>query len=78
MSRSDKRKAAWASLRGQRPGDSLARPYLGLRFECCDVYVRAYRNEDRTAYEGRCPVCSGAVRVRIEPGGVSSRFFRVR
>ena len=76
--RSDKRRAAWASIHGQTSSHQrAARPYLGLRFDCCAVYARAYRNHDRTAYEGRCPRCGAAVRVRIVPGGVSDRFFRV-
>ncbi|NNE44795.1 MAG: hypothetical protein HKN12_11360 [Gemmatimonadetes bacterium] len=50
--------------------------FLGIQFDCCDVYARIYRNEDRTYYEGRCPRCLRAVRVRIGKGGSNERFFR--
>ncbi|MBZ0268157.1 hypothetical protein K8I85_08370 [bacterium] len=78
MTRGERRKAAWASIHGKQDSrERAARPYLGLRFDCCGVYVRAYRNAERTAYVARCPRCGGTVRIRIGAEGVSSRFFRV-
>lgn len=53
-----------------------AKPFLGVQFECCQMYRRIYRNAASTAYEGRCPRCGALVSVPIGDGGSSSRFFR--
>jgi hypothetical protein len=74
--RSDKRKAAWAAIRGASERPTTARPYLGVHFDCCGTYARIYRNRDRTAYEGRCPRCLGRLRVPIGRNGTDARFFR--
>lgn len=58
--------------------DSKGRPWIGIRFECCGVYTRIYRNRQGNAYEGRCPHCSRPVRLRIGPGGINSRMFRAQ
>jgi len=56
-----------ASLRG--------RPWLAVRWRCCNIYSRVYRNPQSTAYLGNCPSCGRAVRLRVGPGGTSCRFF---
>lgn len=60
------------------PKPPQQRPWLGLRFDCCQVYYRIYRNAQGTAYEGRCPRCLRAIRVAVGPGGSDQRFFRAR
>lgn len=50
--------------------------YLGILFECCNVYRRVYLNEQKTAYEGQCPLCHREVKVVIGPEGTDTRFFR--
>ena len=52
-----------------------ARPWVGVKFTCCNVYTRIYRNRAGTAYEGRCPRCMQAVSMRVARGGSRSRFF---
>lgn len=54
---------------------SPTRPFLGIRFVCCDVYARIYANRELTAFQGHCPRCSRPVVVKIEPGGSTERFF---
>ena len=51
------------------------RPWVSVRWNCCGVYSRVYRNAAATAYEGRCPRCTAPVRAAIGPGGTSSRVF---
>ncbi|NUQ33594.1 MAG: hypothetical protein HUU29_01450 [Planctomycetaceae bacterium] len=58
------------------PEQSGARKFIGVRFLCAnEAYTRMYKNEDGTAYTGRCPKCMKEVRVGIAPHGTSSRFF---
>lgn len=65
----------------ERPHDRASsppasgRPFLGVRFVCCDVYSRIYINRDYTAYQGHCPKCSRPLVVRISPDGSDERFF---
>lgn len=50
--------------------------YLGIMFDCCNVYGRIYKNKEGTAYVGRCPRCMRSVRVPVGKGGTNRRFFR--
>jgi hypothetical protein len=34
-----------------------------------------YRNEEQTAYDGRCPSCGAPVRALIGPDGTNHRIF---
>ena len=54
------------------------RPFIGLRWDCCGRYTRVYRHVDGTHYKGRCPGCGKSVRIEVDSGGTSSRFFSVR
>lgn len=58
------------------PDVDPARKFLSLHFQCCHVYGRLYRNEQASAYEGRCPACAAAVRVGIGPEGSGRRIFQ--
>lgn len=51
------------------------RPWVGIRFDCCGVYTRVYRNPEGTHYLGHCPRCLKKVRLSVGPGGIASRFF---
>jgi hypothetical protein len=61
----------------QTPSDkpSDKKKFLGVNFRCCNVYCRVYINNQRTAYEGRCPKCGKKVAFQIGSGGVDNRFF---
>ena len=68
---------------GGEPGRSNSKPsaagkFLGVHFECCDVYSRVYPNREETAYVGHCPRCAKKVQFLIGEGGTSDRFFRAR
>ena len=59
------------------PVPSTPRPYIGVRFACCDVYVRIYRSPDGKAYRGHCPRCAKPVNFIVGPGGTDARTFLV-
>ena len=52
--------------------------FLGILFECCNVYRRVYMNKELNAYEGRCPMCYRRVRVIVGAEGTDARFFTAR
>lgn len=54
------------------------RKFLGVLFQCCNVYARVYINRDKTAYTGACPRCGKRIEVKIGPQGTDSRFFAAR
>ena len=50
--------------------------FLGIMFECCNVYGRIYKNKEGTYYHGRCPRCMKEIKIKIGEGGTNNRFFR--
>lgn len=52
------------------------RQFLGIMFECCNVYGRIYKNKEGTAYIGKCPKCLKNVMVKVGKEGTNNRFFR--
>lgn len=53
------------------------RPYLSVRFACCNVYQRIYRSADGKDYQGRCPRCGKPVKFVVGEGGTDARTFVV-
>jgi hypothetical protein len=68
------RKAEESAAEGAGP---VGRPFLSVRFACCNTYTRIYRNAEATAYRGRCPRCGKAVSFAVGNGGTDARFFVV-
>jgi hypothetical protein len=56
-------------------GTRRDRPWLGIQFDCCNIYTRVYRNREGTAYVGFCPRCASKIRLAVGSGGTSARFF---
>jgi len=57
----------------------LRRKFIGVLFDCCNIYRRIYLNDEETAYEGKCPACSRSVRMIIDPSSSNSqRFYRIK
>jgi hypothetical protein len=63
--------------RAQESGAGESRPFLSIHFACCGVYCRIYRNNEGTAYVGRCPRCARPVRFLVGDSGTEQRFFVV-
>ncbi len=61
-----------------RTSENTKRPFVGVHFTCCSVYVRIYRNAAGTHYRGRCPKCGVAVTLAVGAGGTDARTFVVR
>lgn len=51
------------------------KPFIGVKFDCCQVYTRIYANKDETAYEGRCPKCLRKVCIEIHKKSVHCKFY---
>lgn len=65
---------------GRPPDDpqDVARPYVCILFECCNIYARIYRRPEEAVYRGRCPRCLAQIRMAVGPDGTPARFFRAR
>ena len=56
--------------------DKGQKNFLGIYFECCNIYTRIYKNKTGDAYEGKCPKCFKKVFVPIGDKGSAERFFK--
>jgi hypothetical protein len=61
----------------ERQSSGAPRPFIGVRFACCDVYLRIYRSPDGKSYRGHCPRCAKPVNFVVGPGGSDARTFVV-
>ena len=66
-----------ASVNQPSAAAPTGRPFISVKFTCCNVYLRIYRSADGTKYEGRCPKCARPVRFLVGTGGTNERFFVV-
>lgn len=56
--------------------ENKKKDFLGIMFECCNVYGRIYKNSEGTFYQGKCPRCLREIKIRIGEGGSKQRFFK--
>ena len=54
------------------------RPFVGVHFACCNVYLRVYRAADNQHYFARCPRCGRSIEFVESDTGEESRNFVVR
>lgn len=59
------------------PDRGKPRPFIGIRFKCCNAYARVYLVRDGSAFAGHCPKCARPVRIAVGEGGSKSRFWSV-
>ena len=59
----------------QNDAISNKKNYLGIMFNCCNIYARIYKNKDGNAYVGRCPKCMRTIKIPVGQGGTNTRFF---
>jgi hypothetical protein len=57
------------------PEQKKQRKFIGVKFNCCGIYIRIYINKEGTLYEGRCPKCFRPVKFKVGEGGTDHRFF---
>ena len=68
------------AVQKQRQGSAAGtrRPFVGVHFACCNVYLRIYRAADGKTYRGRCPRCGRRIEFVEAEGGEDTRNFVVR
>jgi len=59
-------------------GEEGGRPFIGIHFECCNIYNRIYINKAKTAFSGWCPKCGAKIEIPVDPHGTDDRFFTAR
>jgi len=50
--------------------------FIGILFECCNIYRRIYMNKEKNAYEGKCPNAMERLRWRLDQAERRHVFFR--
>lgn len=55
--------------------DARGRPYVGMRFKCCNAYARIYLDRFGKAFRGYCPKCGRPVNIAVRSGGSKSKFW---
>ncbi|HOE65483.1 MAG TPA: hypothetical protein PLO62_03065 [Candidatus Hydrogenedentes bacterium] len=58
--------------------DRKPRPYIGVHFKCCNVYIRVYLDRFGRTFSGHCPKCMRRIEIKVGPGGSASRFWTAK
>ena len=59
---------------GNKP-EHKPKPFIGVRFDCCNVYMRIKLNKAGTAFVGWCPRCTKRAEVKVSKSGSKNPFF---
>jgi len=63
-------------MSSKREKDSVTgRSYIGVHYECCQVYSRVYLKQEQKKQISHCPKCGNAFHIKFSENGTDSPFW---